>query len=156
VSKDALRKPHGRGSNNHHHQGSLAENMVIVDLMKQGFACFLAGCNLSYDVVVEIKNRLYRIQVKSTSKLRSADNGPHRNTHKFRITSMRRGKKNRYKFGDFDFLALVAVDTNHIAYLPFSKKRSIQLKPAGSAQHARRKTSYNIDELPFKKLLENL
>lgn len=87
--------------------GLAGEHLVIYDLLRQGIQAFHAGPNLRYDIVADIDGHLVRIQVKATSK---------KSPYIFRA---RDGISRHYEDGALDILALVALDTESIAYIPF-------------------------------------
>lgn len=157
MSKDAS-LPQGSGFLNIL-QGSLGASMVQVDLMKHGYPCFIAAEGLAYDLVVDVNNKLYRVQVKSTRHARRRNEAIRSDTYLFRLQrSETKRRHRRYSVTDFDILALVVIETGEIAYLDksYATQARIQLKPAGYPKHARRKTTHNIDELPLSRVLKKL
>lgn len=100
--------------------GKAGEHLVCADLIMRGYNAYLSDQGLPYDVVADIKGKLYKIQVKTTSKYRSI---PQRKTHTpaylFWIKRCGKGGKKVYKEKDYDFMALVALDKKIIGYLPF-------------------------------------
>lgn len=135
-------------------QGLAAEHLVASDLCRQGYAAYLVASHLQYDVVVDVAGRLLRVQVKSC-KSAQLDAGHKHPCYKFRI-----GKHGRQKISSLtaDVVALVASDTGHIAYLSTSNLPGycLKLRPAGSQPNQWSKKAYNIDELPFSKLLQEM
>ena len=116
--------------------GSIGEHLVAVDLMKKGYRVSMAGAGFPYDLVVEVDQKLYRVQVKATQqKNRRLD-------YVFRS----HGHKHR----DYDIIAFVAIDCGAIAYRPFFEAAGARniFKPPASAHHKKRK-GRNLDQYPF-------
>tara|TARA_R110000851_G_scaffold77117_1_gene169630 strand:- start:467 stop:1156 length:690 start_codon:yes stop_codon:yes gene_type:complete len=101
--------------------GKAGEYLVCADLILNGFIAYPSEQGLPYDVVMDYGGNLVKVQVKSTRK---AKNIPQRKTsipaYIFHIGN--NGKSNsrkKYKKDQVELFALVALDTNKIAYLPF-------------------------------------
>ena len=98
--------------------GVAGEHLVCADLIKKGYNAYLSDQGLSYDVIADIDGKLYKIQVKTTSKYRAV---PQRKKYTpaylFWIKRCGKGGKKSYTEKDFDFMALVALDKNIIGYL---------------------------------------
>lgn len=110
--------------------GVAGEHLVCADLLLQGFRAFMADQNCPYDIAVDIGGRLIRLQVKSTRGSRSI---PQRVGHfpAYMWHVRRAGKKGRrvYGEGEFDLLALVALDCRKVAYLPPSaQKQTVHIR----------------------------
>jgi len=101
--------------------GIAGEHLVCADLITKGYNAFLSDQGLPYDVVADIKGKLCKIQVKTTSKPRAI---PQRKTHTpaylFWIKRKGKGGNRIYKETDYDFMALVALDKKIIGYVPFN------------------------------------
>lgn len=98
--------------------GKAGEHLVCCDLIKQGFSAFLADQGLSYDVVVDVNGRLYRIQVKTTSAL--VDLPKATRIYRFNI-ARGRGAILRFTPSVADYFAFVALDILEVAYVPISQ-----------------------------------
>lgn len=96
--------------------GLAGEHLVIYDLLRQGIPAFLSGSGLRYDVVADIDGQLVRIQVKSTDVARSDHSKPSSKTSY--IYNLSDGQDKRYKAGEFDLVAFVALTPQLVAYLP--------------------------------------
>jgi len=98
--------------------GIAGEHLVCADLIKKGYKAYLSDQGLSYDVIADIDGKLYKVQVKTTSKYRAI---PQRKKYTpaylFWIRRCGKGGKKTYTEGDFDFMALVALDKGIIGYL---------------------------------------
>lgn len=102
--------------------GMAGEHLVCADLLLAGYRAFQATQACQYDVVVETKIGLVRLQVKTTAAIRSVFP---RSLKAFNPKPVyfwhvkRRGRDlaQTYKPDDFDLLALVAIDIRRVAYL---------------------------------------
>jgi hypothetical protein len=99
--------------------GKAGEYLVCADLILRGLVAYPSEQGLPYDVVADIHGRLLKIQVKTTRKTGPV---PQRKNHtaayKFNINRCGKGGKKGYSEDDFDLMALVALDTKTVAYLP--------------------------------------
>lgn len=97
--------------------GLAGEHLVCFDLMMSGYKAFLTSQDCSYDICLEYKNKIKRVQVKSTRSVKAVTQRKY-NTSGY-IWNVRRAGKGgirNYKDTDFDILALVALDIRKIAY----------------------------------------
>ena len=110
--------------------GAAGEHLVCADLLMQGYRAFLADQNCPYDVAVDVGGRLIRIQVKATRGARAI---PQRVGHfpAYMWHVRRAGKKGArtYAEGEFDLLALVALDVRKVAYVaPSMQRQTIHIR----------------------------
>jgi len=101
--------------------GRAGEYLVLADLLLKGFQAYDTGQGVSYDVVVDYKNILIRLQVKTTQKIRKIK----QRSNPIYFFHLKRSGKNGNKFyqqGMFDGFALVALDRKEIFYLLFDEK----------------------------------
>ncbi|CAK7288633.1 group I intron-associated PD-(D/E)XK endonuclease [Streptomyces misionensis] len=115
--------------------GTAAEHLVCADLLLAGYLAFLADQNFAYDIAVDLGGQLIRLQVKSTRGLRRI---PHQGILRdpvYAFTVRRaKGSKRAYEVGEFDILALVALDIRATAYFaPSQHRQTIHIKPPGVA-----------------------
>ncbi len=105
--------------------GKAGEYLVCADLILQGYVAYLSEQGLHYDVVVDLGGKLIRIQVKTTKTFRAV---PQRKNYTpgylFHIRRCGKGGRNRYKDGDVDIFALVAIEENAIGYLTMKKTKT--------------------------------
>jgi hypothetical protein len=98
--------------------GKAGEYLVCADLILGGFIAFPGEQGLCFDVVVEVGQRLAKVQVKTTRSLRSI---PQRSKHHpgylFHVKRMGKNGAKRYATGEVDIFALVALDSREIGYL---------------------------------------
>lgn len=98
--------------------GKAGEYLVCADLILKGFVAFLSEQGLPYDVLLDIGDRIYKVQVKTTSDVRVV---PQRKTEsKMYIFNIKKHGKNnlkRYTANDVDLYALVCLKTRQVGYL---------------------------------------
>lgn len=103
--------------------GTAAEHLVAADLLLKGYNAFLADQCCAYDVAVDIQGKLVRLQVKATRYPKPIPNNPNaRPAYMWHVRRAGKAGVRTYEAGAFDMLALVALDTQQIAYLPPSMK----------------------------------
>jgi hypothetical protein len=114
--------------------GTAAEHLVCADLLLSGWRAFLADQTCPYDVAVDIGARLVRIQVKSTRHLRAIpQRGSFTPAYLWHVRRAGKAGKRNYADGEFDLLALVALDVRLIAYMPPSETRqTVHIRAPGS------------------------
>lgn len=127
--------------------GHAAEHLVCADLLLQGYAAFLSDQICAYDIALDVACRLVRVQVKSTRGPRAI---PQRAGHfPAYMWHVRRAGKNGarlYDTGAFDMLALVALDTRQIAYMPmYMLKQTIHIRPDDSRPTVNKTGKYFSD-----------
>lgn len=132
--------------------GKAAEHLVVADLILQGYRAYLTGQGLPYDVVVDIRGRLIRIQVKATREQRSVPQRANPSTgYLFHVRRAGKGGRRKYLGTEFDILAFVGLDTRSIAYMPFvdGLRQTIILRPIGHIAAGNATRVQNIDQFPF-------
>lgn len=110
--------------------GGAGEHLVCADLLLMGYRAFLSDQNCPYDVAVDVGGRLVRIQVKTTREARTIPQRVnHRAGYMWHVRRAGKGARRVYEDGEFDMLALVALDCRRIAYMPPSKaKQTIHIR----------------------------
>jgi len=110
--------------------GTAGEHIVCADLLMRGYRAFLADQNCPYDVAVDARGRLVRIQVKSTRGPRAVPQRVgHHPAYMWHVRRAGKGGRRTYRDDEFDLLALVALDCRKVAYLPPSKsKQTIHIR----------------------------
>lgn len=92
--------------------------MVCADLILKGFVAFPSEQGLPYDVLMDTGEKIFRVQVKTTTAPRVV---PQRlNPSQAYIFNIKRAGKNgktRYSMMEIDLFALVCLDTKQIGYL---------------------------------------
>ena len=94
--------------------GKAGAHLVCCDLIMQGYDAFLTDEGSPYDIVVDIGNKLKRIQVKTTRKLVSPNKS--RDIYRFG-TRKAKGHRKRYDIDQVDYFAFVVMDVKKVAYL---------------------------------------
>jgi len=98
--------------------GKAGEYLVCADLITKGHIAFLSEQGLSFDIVLEAKGKLLKVQVKTTRGLRPLTQRMNPiSAYQFNIK--RCGKRNKKFITDCscDIFALVALDTKEIGYM---------------------------------------
>lgn len=103
--------------------GKAGQHLVCVDLLKRNLDAFLADEGLGFDVLLDLKGSLKRIQVKTTTA--SKDKGKSKSVYRFYIRNGK-GAKRSYNTKSFDIIAFVFLDLNKVAYM--NKKEFTSLK----------------------------
>lgn len=132
--------------------GIAAEHLVVADLLLSGYRAFRTDQHTPYDVAVEVNNRLYRVSVRSTRGMKPT---PQRKTeipaYMFQIRRGGKGGARLYGTDEYDLVALVALDSRLIAYVPPSvQKQALYFRPPGSP------TGRRMDEFPFLSALQEV
>ena len=111
--------------------GAAGEHLVCADLLLQGYRAFLSDQNCPYDVAVDVGGRLIRIQVKSTRQAKALPQRVgHHPAYMWHVRRAGKGGARTYGDGEFDLLALVALDCRRIAYLPPSlQAQTVHIRP---------------------------
>ena len=118
--------------------GAAGEYLAMADIILQGYKCFKIQENLPFDLVMlDIKNKMYRIQVKSTINRKRNYHSKNKISYCFGVTRQRRiiknknnnkilkHEENKYKKSDFDLLALVVIPLKKVFYM---KHEDLKLK----------------------------
>lgn len=99
--------------------GKAGEYLVCADLILNGYVAYPSEQGLPYDVVLDIGDRLLKVQVKTT---RTHKQTPQRvnNSNTYAFNVKRRGKLNRevHTTTSCDLFALVALDQRIVGYIP--------------------------------------
>ena len=134
--------------------GIAAEHLVCAGILQAGYLAYMTDQFCAYDVVMEIPDHsLVRVQVKATRKPRSI---PQRATHipayMWHVRRRGRAGERNYGVGEYDLLALVALDIGKIAYLPPSmEKKTIHIRPPGNGGSGKQFQDYTLE-----KAIENI
>lgn len=141
--------------------GKAAEHLVCADLMLAGYRVFLSDQGLPYDLLVDLGDRFIRVQVKATIRAKNANAKGRAPNMVYVFHVRRRGKHSkgeRLSAKHCDAVALVALDTRIVAYMPVKTvAQTVSLYPVGYAFPGKFKRSRYaaIDAFPFAKALES-
>jgi len=105
--------------------GKAGEYLVCADLIMKGFIAFPSEQGLPYDVLLDIGEKLLKVQVKTTLGLRITPQRKEKiKAYIFNIK--RHGKNNQqyYSLDEIDLFGLVCLDTKNIGYIENSKMPS--------------------------------
>lgn len=144
--------------------GAAASHIVCADLLLRGYTAFLAAEGARYDIVLDVRGRLLRVQAKGSTS--PASRARQRPVYRFATRRADRrapeAKHQLWRYGpdSVDLLALVAIDIRVVAYLPVVGQVpfGINFYPPATPpfirknQHAR----VNIDEAPIEEALTEL
>jgi hypothetical protein len=139
--------------------GKAAEHLVVADLILSGHRAFLTDQGLPYDVVFDHNGRLFRVQVKSTTKPRAVPDRPgSAPAYFFNVRRSGKGAARIIGNDEFDLLALVALDIREVAYLKMGVKvlQTIHISAPGSSKTHANRTRDNFDEYPLSRVLKEL
>lgn len=100
--------------------------MVCADVRREGYRAFLTSQDCPYDVVIDSRPDLWRVQVKTTA--RGKEGHTDMPVWNFNLRRIRNQKHKPYDDNDYDLLALVAVDIQKIAYVLPVKGESIRVR----------------------------
>ncbi len=132
--------------------GKAAEHIVCADLILAGHRAFLADQGLPYDLVLDLGATFIRVQVKATAAPRSVPGRPGSwPSYMFHVRRAGKGGRRVIRAGEFDLLALVALDIRRVAYLALEGgiRQTIHLRAPGAPKsHGNRRRS-NMDEYPL-------
>jgi hypothetical protein len=142
--------------------GTAGEHLVCADLLIAGHRAFMSAAGLPYDVIAEVDGALFKVAVKATLEARPrAGRAGSKPVYYFTImrhASARAGKP-RYTEADADMVALVALDTKQVAYVPMAVcPTSIVLESAGAQRSTlfgpRASTNRTFADFPLHQALE--
>lgn len=137
--------------------GKAAEHLVVADLILNGYKAFLSDQGTSYDIVMDHKNRLYRVQVKATLFPKKLSQRPGSfPSYKYNVKRAGKGAKRIIGINEFDILALVALDIRCIAYLKMSDKvlQCMNFRVPDAPKTHGNKLWGNIDDYPIHDLIK--
>ena len=99
-----------------------------------GYAAFLTSQTCAYDIAVDLCGELLRVQVKATRAPRAIPQRVgHFPAYMWHVRRAGKSGKRVYEKDEFDMLALVALDSKQIAYLPPSQvKQTVHIRPSDS------------------------
>lgn len=98
--------------------GKAGEYLVCADLILKGHIAYPSEQGLPYDLICDYNGRLLKIQVKTTRGVRPIPQRvKHTPAYLFHIKRCGKRGAKEYGEGDFDIMALVALDTRKIAYI---------------------------------------
>jgi hypothetical protein len=134
--------------------GKAGEYLVCADLILKGFIAFPSEQGLQYDVVVDIKGKLIRIQVKTTKEYRYR---PQRKTqipsYLFHPKRCGKGGMKCYTESDIDIMAFVAIKDNIIGYLPVNAISKTMMFRSRKCEYVGNRPGIYLEDCTFEKTL---
>ena len=100
--------------------GRAGEHLVMFDLLSKGYKCFMTDQGNNYDIVLEYKNKLIRLQVKTTQKPMLMNKEYKTKSYLFHVRRAGRGGKRYYSVKEFEGFALATLDTKSVYYYNFN------------------------------------
>lgn len=133
--------------------GRAGEYLVLADLVIQGWVAYPTAQGMPYDIAVDLGDQTIRVQVKTTQRPRTAQELDRKNSPLYVFSTRRagRGGRRRYGLGEFDVLALVALDRRLIAYydVASSHNDSIAIRVPGVRYGPGGVVARHFDEAEF-------
>lgn len=97
--------------------GRAGEYIALADLLLKGIQCFDTTQGSSYDLIAEHDDRLLKVQVKTTQKIRK-QNENSSGVYFFHTKRCGKNGTKRYTLEDIDLYCLVAIDMMKVFYVP--------------------------------------
>lgn len=138
--------------------GTAAEHLVCADLLLRGYRAFLSDQTCPYDVAVDVGHRILRIQVKATRAPRAIPQRVgHFPAYMWHVRRAGKAGARAYVGGEFDLLALVALDVRQIAYMPPSLHlQTIHIRPDNDNRPSGTKGGKTFAEHSFAKAISEV
>lgn len=141
--------------------GRAAEHLVCADLLLGGISTMLSEQGMPFDLIADVRGRLFRIQVKGTLRARRMRPGAAPDCWAYVWPVKSRGKNNtgaRLSELHCDLVALVALDIRMVAYLPVRvASQTVQLRGPGALDGAKRRNGWGwtrtVDQFPFSEAI---
>lgn len=130
--------------------GTAAEHLVCADVIMQGMTAYLTDQNCAYDIMADTPAGLVRIQVKATRGPRAVPQRVgHHPAYMWHVRRRGRAGLRTYQLGEFDVLALVALDIQRIAYMPpGTEYQTVHIRPPGTNLRGK-----HFNDFPLQKAL---
>jgi hypothetical protein len=138
--------------------GLAAEHLVCADLLMMGYRAFMSDQVCPYDVAVDVGGRLIRVQVKATRAPRAIPQRVgHFPAYMWHVRRAGKAGARNYEVGEFDLLALVALDARQIAYMPPSQHRkTVHIRPDNDGRPAATKAGKVFADFGFAKAVREV
>jgi len=105
--------------------GTIGEYITCIDLLAYGYVAYPAGEYLPYDIVLDLKNTLLKVQVKTTKTAVNIKTSS--GTFPYYRFGVKCGKRNKKVYDNIDIFAFVALDTMEVGYLHISELKQCLL-----------------------------
>ena len=134
--------------------GKVGEHLVCADLILQGYKAYLSDQGLPYDVIVDIGNKLLRIQVKTTMNYKSV---PQRvkpsKAYLFNSRRCGKGGKREYNNKEIDIVAFVCIKDNLIGYLKIEEVKTTMHFRTKKQNYCSSKKGRYLEDYTFSKII---
>ena len=134
--------------------GKAGEHLVCADLIMKGYKAYLTDQGLAYDVIVDINNKLLRIQVKTT--LHSSfipQRKQNYKSYKFNCRRCGKGGRKEYSNNDVDIVAFVCIEDDLIGYLKIEDVRSTMYFRTKKQKYFSAKQGIYLEDCTFDKVI---
>lgn len=141
--------------------GKAAEHLVCADLILAGYRAFLSDQGLPYDILVDLGNRLIKVQVKATYEPKKVEGINWTKKYTWNVRRAGKGGTRKIAGDEFHILALVALDIRKIAYIAIDDNvpTCVMIRPPGPANIHPAKapfTAKSIDEFPLSEAMRSI
>lgn len=144
------------GSNRDYDIGKAGEYIVCADLILKGFRVFPVEHAMKYDLIMEYKNRLLKIQVKSTRGPRKKLKNQKTNSYIFHTRVYGKKGGRLYNSKEIDIIAMVALDSKKIAYILVDEaKNNMTFRTEKTLYGANKKQNY-FKNYPIERCLNGI
>jgi len=133
------------------------EHLVCADLIMQWYKAYLSDQWLSYDVIVDINNRLLRVQVKTT--LHSSFIPQRKNnyrSYKFNCRRCWKHWRREYTNDELDIVAFVCIEDGIIWYLDIKDVRATMYFRTKKQKYFSAKQWIYLEDLTFNKIVNGI
>lgn len=134
--------------------GKAGEHLVCADLILKGYKAYLSDQGLPYDVIVDINNKLFKIQVKTTTH---SSYIPQRKqnykSYKFYCRRCGKGGRKEYDYKDFDIMAFVCIEDNLIGYLKNEDVKTTMYFRTKEQKYFSAKQGIYLEDCTFDKVI---
>lgn len=134
--------------------GKAGEHLVCADLIMKGYRAYLTDQGLPYDVIVDVNNKLLRIQVKTT--LQSSfipQRKQNYKSYKFQCRRCGKGGRKEYSNNDVDIVAFVCIQDNLIGYLKIEDVRTTMYFRTKKQKYFSLKQGIYLEDCIFDKII---
>lgn len=140
--------------------GHAGEHLVMYDLLRKGFKAMLTPEGFNYDIVVDLGNRIIKLQVKTTTHFRNMSSQHKVKHYVFNVRKCGKGSKRLYNINEFNGFALAVLDDGIVGYLPFEEQinKTLLFRNKNldySNAHFNTKAVPCLQDLQFDKFLEH-
>lgn len=138
-----------------HFMGQAGEYLVAAEIIAKGHICLTTPPKVKYDLVVDVDDNLFKIQVKTVNFPRRASKTG-KLVYEFSLKKDRK-KASIYGRDDIDGFALVAFSERQIAFVLLTDKTSMSFRVKGVSYHQQSLAKYMDDaQYSFESFVEEI